>query len=112
MLKCQESSIPTSLCDDITTSTHLDKAELLNSCFIKNFNLAVPVLDKSDIPTVLPSGCPEEILCTEEEVFVLLSTLNCSKASGADDISAKMLKMTAISISAAVAQIFNTYQTR
>ena len=62
----------------------------------------MPVLDQSDIPTVLPSGCPEE------EVFVLLNTLNYSKASGADDISAKMLKMTTISISAAIAQISNT----
>ena len=41
-------------------------------------------------------------------MFALLSTLDCSKASGADDISARMLKMTAFSIAAPIAQIFNT----
>ena len=41
-------------------------------------------------------------------MFALLSTLDCSKASRADDISARMLKMTAFSIAAPIAQIFNT----
>ena len=43
----------------------------------------VPALDYSSIPTALPDDCPDEILCTEEDVFALLSTLDCSKASGA-----------------------------
>ena len=107
LLNHKENSIPTLFCGDITASTNLDKAELLNDCFIKNFNLAVPVLDQSDIPSALSGDCPNELLCSEEEVFMLLSTLDCNKASGADDISAMMLKMTAVSISAVVTQLFN-----
>ena len=58
----------------------------------------MPVLDQSDLPSVSPIDRPDEVLCSQE-VFMLLSTLDCSKANGADNISAEMLKMTVISIS-------------
>ena len=108
LLNRKESSIPTLSTGDITASTNPEKAELLNEYFSSNFNSAVPALDYCSIPTALPDDCPDEILCTEEDVFALLSTLDCSKASGTDDISARMLKMTAFSIAAPIAQIFNT----
>ena len=34
----------------------------------------------------------EELLCTEEEVFDLLASLDTPKASGPDGLSARMLK--------------------
>lgn len=52
-------------------------------------------------------NCPNELLCTEEEVYNLLSTLDVSKSNGHDDISAQMLKETALSTMSAVTQLFN-----
>ena len=54
---------------------------------------------------ILPDSA---IKCIEEEVFDLLSGLDCSKANGHDDISARMLKETALSITSAVTKLFNT----
>ena len=51
--------------------------------------------------------CPPDILCTEEEVYELLCSLDTSTSNGDDDISAKMLKATAQSITPVVTQIFN-----
>jgi len=45
-----------------------------------------------------PNSCPEQLLCTEEEVLFLLTSLDVTKASGADSISARMLKATAPAI--------------
>ena len=59
------------------------------------------------IPNASIVDCPDELLCTEEEVFDLLSGLDCSKANGHDDISARMLKETATSITSAVTELFN-----
>ena len=111
LLNRKESSIPTLSTGDITASTNPEKAELLNEYFSSNFNSAVPALDYSSIPTALPDDFPDEILCTEEDVFALLSTLDCSKASGADDISARMLKMTAFSIAAPIFYLLHKFLT-
>ena len=43
----------------------------------------------------------------EEEVYELLCSLDTTKANGHDDISAKMLKETAMSITSAVTELFN-----
>ena len=51
--------------------------------------------------------CPEDILCSEDEVYELLCSLDTTKGSGDDDISAIMLKATALSITSAVTQLFN-----
>ena len=50
---------------------------------------------------------PEEYFCTEEEVFDLLSSLDTTKASGPDGISAKMLKFIATSVTSSVTKLFN-----
>ena len=60
-----------------------------------------------DIPEVPHNDCPDELLCTEEEVYDLLSTLDVSKSNGHDDISARMLKETALSMTSIVTQLFN-----
>ena len=48
---------------------------------------------------------PEELLCTEEEVFELISSLCVSKFTGADGISAQMLKRINCSITPSVTSL-------
>ena len=107
LLNSKECSIPTLSSGSTTAATSMDKATLLNATFAKSFNHSVLELATSDIPNVSPDDCPNNILCTEEEIFELLSTLDCSKANGHDDISARMLKKTALSITSAVTHLFN-----
>ena len=59
------------------------------------------------LPDVVLDGCPTDILCTEDEIYDLLCTLDTTKANGHDEISAKMLKETAMSITPAVTKLFN-----
>ena len=51
--------------------------------------------------------CPDKMLCTEEEVYNLLSSLDVSKSSGHDNISARMLMETALSMTSIVIRLFN-----
>ena len=53
------------------------------------------------------NDCPGHLLCNEDIVLDLLLSLDTSKASGPDGISAKMLKNTATSIYRSVTKIFN-----
>ena len=48
-----------------------------------------------------------ELLCSEEEVLDMLHTLDTSKATGPDGISAAMLKSTAESIAKGITMLFN-----
>ena len=50
---------------------------------------------------------PEELLCDEDFVLKLLSSLDSNKATGSDKISAIMLKKTATSIAPSVTSLFN-----
>ena len=63
----------------------------------------IPLLE-SNSPA---SECNSNILCTEEEVVVLLQSLNIDKASGQDGISACMLKETAAVIAPSITKLFN-----
>ena len=54
-----------------------------------------------------PRDFPEHLLCTEEEAKGLLLSIDPSKASGPDCLSATMLKSTAASIAPAVTRLFN-----
>ena len=54
-----------------------------------------------------PNTCPEQLLCTEEEVLFLLTCLDVTKASGPDDISARILKATAAAIIQVMTKLFN-----
>ena len=106
----QKSSIP-ELKDNcgqsITDDT--EKATLLNDYFTQCFNTAVPKLDTTSFNCQYldPSCCPEELLCSEDEVTDLLLSLNTSKANGPDGISATMLKSTAYSIAPGLTKLFN-----
>ena len=81
---------------------------MLNSFFVTCFNSSQSPLTQADSNSLNPDcACPEGILCTEEQVFDLLHTLDVSKANGPDGISARMLKSTARSIAPSVTKLFN-----
>ena len=55
---------------------------------------------------ILIQQCPPSYLCTEDEVFNLLASLDSSKSTGPDGVSAKMLKETATSITYSLTKLF------
>ena len=76
--------------------------------FSKCFNRSQPSLQTTDcLNYPLADDCPEEMLCTESEVTVLLMTLDIAKANGPDGISARMLRETAEHISPSLTKFFN-----
>ena len=52
--------------------------------------------------------CPTGLLCTIEEVKQLLLSLNTTKSSGCNGISATMLKEMALNIAPGITKLFNT----
>ena len=88
----KNSSIPSLKDGGIAVESDLDKTALLNRYFSKCFNQSVPPLNNEDIlefSSIDPLLCPEEFLCTEHEVFEMLSSLDIKKANGWDGISAE-----------------------
>ena len=100
------SSIPSLSHSGVSVSDDKDKANLLNSFFATCFNTSHPPLSVDNLNDY-SSECPDELLCTREEVEHLLLNLDESKASGPDGISATMLKHTATSIAPSVIALFN-----
>ena len=90
-------------------SSDVDKAVMLNDFFVQCFNYSVPALDNwsSQDYDLDSSSCPDEFYCSEDEVIDLLTSLNLTKASGSDGISATMLRNTACSIAPAIVMLFN-----
>ena len=74
-----------------------DKAIVLNNYFHSCFSTSQPPLDEL-LDRLEPADCPPDLLCTEDEVFDLVASLDISKSTGPDGVSAKMLKGTAASI--------------
>ena len=97
-------SVPTLIQGDTTATTDYGKANLLNTFFHSCFNTSHPPITSHSLHNF---ECSEEHLCTEEEVFDLLSSLDITKASGPDGLSARMLKSTATSITTSVTKLFN-----
>jgi len=90
----------------VSASTDSAKATLLNDFFSSCFNTAVPPLVK--LSDEHPSSyCPDDFLCTEDEVAALIRSLDISKATGPDGISARMLKGTVDSIVPSLTKLFN-----
>ena len=85
------------------------KAELLNNFFFGCFNHNVPPLVHSDnhCENIDPAACPEDILCNEDSVLDQLTSLDVTKATGCDGISARMLKSTAVSIALSLTELYN-----
>ena len=111
MLNKRVSSIPALDNNGVKVDSSRDKADLLNTYFFECFNKSVPPLDEHH-PHLNPFYFPEELQCTEEDVFDLLAELDCSKSTGPDDISAKMLKGTATSITPSLTRLFNLSLTK
>ena len=79
---------------------------MFNTFFTRCFNDEVEPLQLiNDNPIAGP--CDSSITCTVDEVYQLLSSIDCSKATGPDSISGRMLKATAPSIPSSLCQIFN-----
>ena len=84
-----------------TVTKDFDKASILNQYFPECFNMAQPPLSSRNEESN-NGNCPEDFLCTEEEVYETLLSLDTSKANGPDDISG-----TALSITPVLTQLFS-----
>ena len=108
-LKKKGATIP-SLTDSTsqTAISGAQKADMLNNFFSQCFNHAFPPLSsEGEQLNLTDNDCPGHLLCNKDIVLDLLLSLDTSKASGPDGISAKMLKNTATSIYRSVTKIFN-----
>ena len=86
-----ESTIPTLTCDGVFCSSDQDKALILNQSFYNNFSHSSRLITDAFPPCNIDSlTFPSDLLCTEDQVYQLVSTLDCSKASGNDNISAQL----------------------
>ena len=99
------SSFPTLATDNSTATDNVEKAKLLNSTFISHFNNKQPPLTSPDLPLTDPSISVDNILCSEDQVYELLTSINTTIENG-HDISAIMLKKTALSITPALTKLF------
>ena len=86
------------------------EAELLNNFFFGYFNHNVPPLVRSDTDCeyIDPAACPEDILCIDDFVLDQLTSLDVTKATGCDGISARMLKSTALSITPSLTELLTS----
>ena len=83
---------------------------MLGNYFSSCFNQAVPPLTPEDHSMYVAVPCnniPEVYLCSINEIYHSLSTLNTSKATGPNKISAHMLKATARCIAPSVTVLMN-----
>lgn len=106
-LNKREKSIPTLKHGSDVASTNTDKANMLNSFFKSCFNTVFPPLSPIMCTQQHQSRPSDDLLCSVEEIYHLLSTLDVSKASGPDGISPRMLKYTAAYIAPSVTELFN-----
>ena len=88
VLRKQQSTIPTLHHQEATAETNYEKATMLNEYFSSCFNASVPPLSKLDVENqthIEPgSTCPEDLLCTTEEVLSYIQALDATKASDPD----------------------------
>ena len=104
------STIPALTHEQGTAFSNYEKADTLSTFFKNCFNSSVPPLSFADRDTFTCNGihvCPDDFLCTTEEVKHFLETLDVSKSTGPDGISARMLKSVACSIAPSVTRLMN-----
>ena len=105
-LNKSKQSIPTLSHDGEVACKDADKANLLCSFFSSCFNQScAPISPSPNHPLHFPF--PDELLCTESEVFNLLATLDTTTTNGQDSISARMLKSVAASITPSLTKLCN-----
>ena len=102
-------SVPTLIHDTGKTVSSKEKVEVLSEVFGKCFTSSVSPLGLADLDTFgnTAQQCPNELLCTVEQVEHLLGSLDVTKSPGPDGISAKMLKYVAQSIAPSVTRLVN-----
>ena len=84
------------------------EANVLNHYFSTCSNSSTPPLTPtSHFDSPPSSSCPLDLLCSEDKLLRLLLNLSCDTATGPDGISARMLKLSAHSITAPLTLIFN-----
>ena len=107
----KQPTIPTLTDGDFPADTNQDKAILLNNFFFSCFNRQCPPLASDFLGSTAdeldPLGFPQDLLCSEDAVAELLASLDPSKSSGVDGISAKMLRFAAYSIASSLSNLFN-----
>ena len=62
-----------------TSNINMEKAEPLNRTFAQRFNSKQPSLGLADIPSVNPDNLSDNIMCSEEEAYELLCSLDTTK---------------------------------
>ena len=101
----QFNSVPNLVHDGIEGNTDIEKADLLNQFFSTCWNTEVPpLIYGTDDHSI---SCPDELLCSEEEVLHFLMQLDTTRATGPDNIPAQMLKETARAIIPSLTKLFN-----
>ena len=107
-LRKKATSIPPLFDNNSFVHSDLPKANLLNQFFSTCFNSSTPPLTPTSHSDSPPSpSCPLDLLCSEDELLRLLLNLSSDTATGPDGISARMLKLSAHSITAPLTLIFN-----
>ena len=91
----------------IPCPSDLDKAESLNDFFTGCFNTSYQPIPNIPTRDTGSTECSPELLCTEDEGYGMLNSLDTKRASGPDGISACMLKYTAEAITPSVTKLFN-----
>ena len=104
LLKGCNKTILMLIVNDQEVTSDSEKVEVLCNHFTKSFNNSPDDVQSIEVDL---SACPERLLCTEEEIFSLLTSPDVTKASGPDGISACMLKATAATIAPVVTKLFN-----
>ena len=99
------SSIPALKDGSSLITTDHGKAQLLNDFFHSCFNRSCDPLSSPD--PIESNNCPSDLLCTENQITDLLLSLNTSKSTGPDSISATMLQSTATFIAPSLTKLFN-----
>ena len=88
-------------------TTPQQKVDLLSSTFEKNFNVSATPLTQGDVLPAPIGVCPTDLLCSEDDIIRLLLTLDTTKATGLDGISATMLKKTAAAAASLLTHLCN-----
>ena len=92
--------------NDKSVTSDVDKANVLNKHFYDNFNQSTPLLPHYTTNLNLHEF-PDELLCTEDYLYELITNLDVTKSSGVGGISARMLKQTSTSIVTSLTKLFN-----
>ena len=91
MVNKTDCSIPTLHDGSKLVDQNSDKAIDLNNYFHSCFSTSQPPPDEF-LDCLELANCPPDLLCTEDKVFDLVASLDISKSTGPDGVSAKMLK--------------------